>query len=194
MIRIASYVAACIAAVAGLASSAANAAVPVTFAGGSGAPLTITLDQPYQFHTFAETNRHMFVVHGVGDFMNSFGMQLVGDITFSVNGGPARAITNFGTGSSGGGGDLGADDMYLNSADLYSEPGSIVVLSAGTLSTHFPIPETAPASGSFDLMIHNATGQMVSYGGVPVPEPASLGLAMVGAAAMLRRRRRRPTT
>jgi hypothetical protein len=170
----------------------ANAQANLTFTGGSGTPLTITLLNPVTFNMTGTTNQVIFVLDSVSTVFNGT-IGVGGNITFTVNGGPTQMLTSLQ-------GDVNANDVTTDDFALFggiipSSAGNTVVLSAGTLTTNQNFASTAPTSGTFTTFIVNNSAQRVSSNGVAVtaPEPGSIGLALVGGiglmGAVVRRRK-----
>lgn len=170
----------------GLFSPAARAAaVPLTFSGGSGSPLTITLTQPVTYTiTTAPAIGVIFDFKSVG---NVFGGTLTasGTMSYTVNGGAPIAINVGDTGLPTG--TIAANDLLLFRNPLPAASlGDVIVLS-GSVTTAINIPAAAPANGSYSAVLVDPNGAQV---GVGVPEPTALAVLAAGGVALLARRRR----
>ena len=171
------------------AAQAGNASV--TFGGGSGSPLSITLSQPISYTvTAAPSVGGLFDFKGVG---NVFGGSVIvsGTMTYSVNGGAPVSINVGNTGTSMGA--IAPNDLLLFHNPL---PGGValgdtIVLSAGTVTTAVSVPSAAPASGSYSAILVDPNGLQIGTG-TAIPEPASLSLlaACAGPLVLARRRSR----
>jgi hypothetical protein len=130
--------------------SAAQAQANLTFSGGNGTPLTITLQQSVSYtinNVQCVSDGPIFIFDETGNPF-SIGTQFVtGTISFSINGGAAQAIIRARSGASVN--NISANDIYIYDAQPGAPSGSTVVLSAGTLRTNNNVAGAPPASGSF---------------------------------------------
>jgi hypothetical protein len=173
-----------------LTPSARAALVPMTFSGGGGSPLTITLPQPVTYTvTTAPSIGALFDFKGVG---NLFGgtLNVSGTLTYTVNGGAPITINTGDTGAATGAA-IAANDLILFHNPLPGAAlGNTIVLSAGSVTTAINIPAAAPANGSYAAILVDPNGVQVGVG--DVPEPAAVALLAAAAAPALLARRRRP--
>jgi len=138
-------------------------AIPLTFSGGSGSPLTITLNEPVTYTVTAPpTIGFLFDFRGVG---NVFGgtVNVSGTMTYSVNGGAPISINAGDTGFPAGA--IAANDLILFHNPLPAAAlGALVTLSPGSLSTSINIAAAAPASGLYDAILVDPNGVQVGVG------------------------------
>jgi hypothetical protein len=161
----------------------AHAQANLTFSGGLGTPLRLTLNAPVTYAVTtagAASNAPFFVFQGVG---NVFGgtPSVSGTVTFSINGGAAQTFNILGSGGSGN--SLAATDAFLYGSLPGLAVGNVVVLTAGTLTTSSNFVSAPPAGGSFPTFIIDGSGNKLdAVNGVagPVPEPSTWALLGVG--------------
>jgi len=173
-----------------LVRAADAALVPMTFSGGSGTPLTVTLTQPITYTVTASPGFAdcLFLFHNVGNPMFGSSKQMSGTMAYSINGGPPISINVGTTGVLAGA--RGVNDLSLEQLNpgLPLALGDVVVLS-GSATTTFLVTPPAPANGLYSTIFTD--GAFVPIGTGEVPEPTStcvLGLASI---LTLRRNRRR---
>ena len=152
-------------------SSCAYAQAYVTFDGGLGAPVRLTLNAPvtYQITSAPVSSSPFFVIDGVGNF---FGEALVanGTITFSINGGPARNLGNFYSNVALN--SITADDVVLQGETPGVAVGDLVTLSAGTLTSTSNYAGAGPANGYHASFVSDFVARAISPT-VPAPEPST---------------------
>ena len=177
-------------------SSSALAQANLSFSGGSGAPLTLTLSGDVSYTitgTVAPGNGPIIAFDGVGDFTANSFLSVAGDLTFSVNGGGPLTLDTLRSGFQGG--SITADDAYLFS--LSSLPGlaigDVVVLSSGFLTTTANFSNPAPAGGNFGSYLTDGNGNSVAVAAVPEPSTWALALGGLGVLGLVQGRRRRLT-
>lgn len=168
--------------VAAAAASAMAANPSLTFTGGLGTPLVITLETPVSYiATVSSGSAPAFIFKNVGLIYNGI-FDVTGDITFSINGGPATAIT--GTQWDFSNNDVTANDFIMFGAFGTVTAGDTVTLSAGTITTGTSLPgPTVPSSGTYETFIASEPGNNIGSG-TAVPEPAPLALGAVGLVAL----------
>ena len=153
-----------------------HAQADLTFSGGNGAPLELTLDAPV---TYLVTNTPApassspgFDLQGVGEIVDNDAQGLTGTITFTINGGPAQTISEFNSGINGG--SLALTDVYLFGETPGVAVGDVVALDAGTLTTTEDFANLPPASGSFQTFIFDSgLNRLDAVDGISVPEPST---------------------
>lgn len=166
-------------------------AVPVTFSGGSVTPLSFSLAAPvsYTITGAPSGNAPFFVFQNTGNL--AFGSSIISTITFSVNSGPAQALSIADSGTTGG--VITANDLFFNGALPMLNIGDVVTLTAGSWTTISPVVPAAPANGSYTTFITDGFGNVISTNGVSgfsTPESLStlwLALPLVGMFAVRRR-------
>ncbi len=174
--------------------TSAQAQADLSFSGGSGAPLSITLLQPvaYTITTDDVTGAGpVFLFQGIDNPLMGTPTGVSGNMTYEIDGGPPLTLTEATTGYSGG--DVNTTDFVMegNVPGVYTN--DVVILYPGTLTTTIDIAAPAPGDGMYDTFIINGTiSARVSQNGVMVPEPSVWALTACGAVALgwtLRRRR-----
>jgi hypothetical protein len=155
---------------------AAQAQANLTFSGGNGNPLSISLQQPVSYtinnsQCALSTSGPIFLFDEAGNPFGS-GVLLNGTITFSVNAGAAQPITNANSGVIAG--NVTPNDLFIY-GQLQSVPnGSIVTLSAGTVTTTGNVAAAPPANGSFTTFIVDGnTGNRCSANGIALGTTAA---------------------
>ena len=177
-------------------------AVPVTFSGGSGTPLSFTLTEPVTYLITASApfgTAPFFILQNVGsNIFPTSAPLLTGDITFTINGGSPISIgvitqvVDFGFPL----GVLTVNDLLFWAPDgpntVNAIPGvsigDTIVLSAGTLTTTSDVVAPAPPSGVFNTFITDGNGNLISAPS-NVPDSLStlwLGLPLAGMFAVAR--------
>jgi hypothetical protein len=152
-----------------VSAAAVRARANLTFSGGNGTPLSISLQQPVAYtinnsQCALNTSGPIFLFDEAGNPFGS-GVFLTGSITFSINGGAPQPIANGNSGVTAG--DVTANDLFIY-GQLQSVPnGSTVVLSAGTVTTTGNVVAAPPANGSFITFVVDAnTGNRCSTNGI----------------------------
>ncbi len=152
----------------------------LTFSGGNGAPLTITLlnSVTYTINNTACTTTGLPATVGPGfvfdEAGNPFGnnfqpIAATSTIRFSIGNGAPQAITMANSGRPGN--DRTERDIYVFGSTQSLSNGSTIVLSPGTITTSNAYTGTLPANGSFSTFITNNFGTRCSSNGVsPAPD------------------------
>jgi hypothetical protein len=186
----------CTLALAAVLASAGSACAQasLTFSGGNNTPFVLTLNAPVTYATTASAGNGtgpFFLFKGVGNVFARTITSVVGSITFSIDGGAPQSITIENSGAVGN--SLAAEDVFIYGSLPGVAPGSVITLTAGTLTTTFDVPGAPPSNGSFTTFIVDGNGTRNSTDGVSVvPEPATWGLLLGGfglLASVLRFRR-----
>jgi Carboxypeptidase regulatory-like domain len=155
---------------------AVRAQANLIFSGGSGTPLSISLQQPVAYtinnsQCALNNSGPIFLFDEAGNPFGS-GVFLAGSITFSINGGAAQPIANGNSGIIAG--DVTANDLFIYGQLQSVSNGSTVVLSAGTVTTTTNVAAAPPANGSFTTFIVDAnTGNRCSTNGVIIGTTAA---------------------
>ncbi len=120
-----------------------HAQADLTFSGGDGAPLQLTLNAPvtYVVTTASDGVGLGFDFQGVGNLFAEKAY-VTGTITYAVDGGTPMSVPYFNSGFAGGG--VAATDVYLFGAMSGVAVGDIVVLNAGTLTTNADFEDAPP--------------------------------------------------
>ncbi|MDQ6626356.1 MAG: PEP-CTERM sorting domain-containing protein [Verrucomicrobiota bacterium] len=174
-----------------LLSASAYGQETLTFSGGSGSPLSITLAQPIQFGVlFGSTggNAPIFVFKLLGNLFSSGSLSLTGTITFAVASssgqpfGPNQTLNVIGSNFTGG--SIAATDVYIFGSLPGLSTNNLVQLNSGTLTTTTSVAAARPANGTYTTFIADQNGNRLSTNAV-VPEPQSLALLAAGALGLL---------
>ena len=174
-----------------------SAQANLSFSGGSGNKLVMTLSGPVQYtiNSVSLLQLPTFVFQGTGNIFPSMLPSFTGSITYSVNGVGAFALTQMGSGFTGGA--VAANDIFLFGVlqPLPLAVGDVVGLSAGTLTSVSSFAAAAPTSGAYKTFIIEDGGVSRSTLGIGttsvVPEPATFALMGVGLLALVAVRARR---
>jgi hypothetical protein len=171
----------------------AQAQAGLSFIGGGGSPLTITISAPITYTLTAGTGSNFgpyFIFQGLGNLFPSGGTIGTSTVTFTRNGGSPRTINNI----SGG---VMLNDVSIASLPTTTSPltaGDTIVLSAGAITTSSNVSSPAPANGLYTTFIVNNNGTTLSSNGVSsvsAPEPTSSAFIVIGSLVMVARRRQR---
>ena len=171
----------------------------VTFGGGLGTPLLLTIDAPVLYViTTAATNAQLgFILQGTGNVL--LGAHIAtGTLTYSINNGTPITLNGMQTGSTLGT-SVSPTDMilYINTGAASTlAVGDSVRLLAGKLTTSDNVAAAPPANGAYQTFVisPNST-KLDAVNGTAVPEPSTWALLGAGVAGVgfvtLRRRQAR---
>ena len=169
----------------------AGAQANLTFSGGSGTPLTMTIASPITYTIITSVgggDGPVFAFQGVGNVIGYAFPPVTATMTFSINGGAAQTINAINSGYTGG--SLTADDVYVFGSFPGVTVGDTVFLSAGAITTTTNIAAAAPANGTYNTFITDGAGDKIS-GSPSAPEPGTLALLALGMAPGIVARRRK---
>jgi hypothetical protein len=186
-----------IVAITAFSSAPQASAVPVTFSGGSGTPLTITLSEPVTYQITLAAPMDSAPFFALQDVTNSesgigqFGLS--GNVAFSINSGSHQSALS----PSGAGGLMqlvafGAQDVYLSGPLPGVNVNDTVIISAGTMTTLTPFSDPPPADGDFNTFIADTNGNRISnLITATVPDTGTtlslFGLSLMGLAFLRRK-------
>jgi len=174
--------------------AAAHGQAMLSFSGGNGTPITLTLAQPINYTITLNTaagNAPFFLFEGVGNFFPGSFLSVTGSIVFTINAGAPQSINTLNSGFLGGA--ITPDDIFLFGGFPAFAAGDLVTLSAGTLTTTNNFAGAPPAGGLFNTVIIGGVIPISTFG-TPVPEPGSVTLAVVAGLGLLVLARRRAGT
>jgi len=149
----------------GVGSSALGGSVPMSFSGGNGAPLTLTLPRPISYTVALDTPNAgtVFVFRNVGA-LTAGGVRFgVGSLSYTVNGGAALQIDRAGTVALGG-------SVDANDVSLFHTPSgavnlnNVVLLSAGTFSMSGNVAASPPPAGFYEAILTDMFGNQLGSG------------------------------
>jgi hypothetical protein len=157
--------------------SLAHGQARLTFSGGSGTPLSTTL-QTAVTYTITTGNctfnkGPFFTFQNVGNPIGNTLTSVTGTINYSVAGGTSQPITNENSGFSLFPGAIMPNDLYIYGALPGLNGGVTVILSAGTITTTGNVAAAKPANGSFTTFITDSEGVICSSNGVSLPPTAA---------------------
>lgn len=164
-----------------------SAQVTLSFSGGSGSPLTVTVENDVTFQLTANGNKFDFVEFSIPGFTSLSEGSIAGTFGFTTNGG---ALTTFeaANGTSG--------TLLLFTLSSTWTVGDLVTLHAGSFTTSANYAGSLPADGSYSAMlVDNNLNAIATVSAVPEPSTyaALFGLSALGVAAVVRQRRRMAT-
>ncbi|MEJ7701592.1 MAG: carboxypeptidase-like regulatory domain-containing protein [Pyrinomonadaceae bacterium] len=167
---------------------AVQAQASLTFSGGNGTPLSITLLRPVTYEisngscltTFGNSNSGpLFLFDEAGNPFGGTLTNFTGSITYSVNGGTAQSITRGNSGTTSG--DRTPNDIFVTGATLQQlNVASRIVLSAGTITTTGNVAAAPPANGNFTTFITNNVSTRCSTNGVSALPPTAASVSVGG--------------
>ena len=168
-----------------LVSGSARGQANLTFSGGNGSPLSLTLNQPVVYTiTTGFSVGPFFIFQNVGNPFNGMGGDSPrGTISFTINGGASQEIYTMNSGVNVG--VVTADDLVIFGNEPGANAGDVILLSAGTLTTSGNIQAPPPPNGSYTTFIADGSGNLVSTNGIAVPEPQSAALLVAGGLGFL---------
>lgn len=187
----------CFAVTAAFAASA-NGQVYLSFSGGSGSPISMTLAAPihYTINVAPETSAPLFLFQDVGSMFYWPGggeVLLTGNLRYSVNGVGDYPMTNISSGVVGGA--VGFLDAFLGGGPVEGTsvaPGDVITLSSGTITTNHSFAAAVPESRFYQTYLVDGFANRVSDYTIPEPSTYALfvGLTCISFAGLARRRRR----
>lgn len=156
----------------------AHAQANLTFTGGNGTPLTITVLNPITYTiSSADAVAPIFVFQGVGNPFGNTNTTVTGTVTVSINGGLAQPLFEMNSGRSGGVIDI--NDIITYDGVPGVSVGDIVTLSAGTITSTNNVTGTIPTNGLYNTFVVSNGALRLSPNGViasNAPEPGTLAL------------------
>ncbi len=167
-----------------LVSGSARGQANLTFSGGNGSPLSLTLSQPVVYTITTGFNvGPFFIFQNVGDPFHHLGSTVVGNIRFTINGGASQVLYTMNSGENVG--VVTANDLYIYGDEPGANAGDAILLSAGTLTTLANVAAPPPANRSYTTFITDGSGNLVSTNGIAIPEPRSAALLVAGGVGFL---------
>jgi hypothetical protein len=167
-----------------LVSGSARGQANLTFSGGNGSPLSLTLNEPVVYTvTTGFSVGPFFIFQSVGDLFHGWGGDVGGTIGFTINGGASYVIYTINSGVTAG--VVRPNDLIIFGNEPGAKTGDVVLLSAGTLTTTFNVAAPPPVSGSYTTFIADGSGNLVSTNGIAIPEPRSAALLVAAGLGFL---------
>lgn len=167
-----------------LVSGSARGQANLSFSGGNGSPLSLTLSQPVVYTiTTGFSVGPFFIFQNVGDPFHHLGSAVVGNIRFTINGGANYFMDTINSGENVG--VVTANDLYIFGSEPGANAGDVILLSAGTLTTLANVAAPPPANGSYTTFVTDGSGKLVSTNGIAIPEPRSAALLVAGGLGVL---------
>ena len=178
-------------AIAAFLTPRALAFIDLSFSGGNGTPLSITLDTPLTYEVDATPSTYpiLFVFKAVGNiFANSFPPG-TSTISYTDDGGPNIAVDTANTGYTNA--SLAAKDLYIygNSDTNVPPAGHTLVLEPGTFTTTADFAGAPPADGLYESFLSDDYGNPISLF-IEAPEPSTAWMllaSLVGLGLLSRR-------
>lgn len=182
-------------------TASAHSQAQLSFSGGMNTPLIVTLEKPLQINIEESkaSDTGFYVVFA--DVMEPQGFSSStpaanGDIVFSLNGSPLAAVNRYNVLDIAGGSNYDWVPYNSNTGwPVVFSPGDTLTLSAGTITTAYPINfSMTPADGVYDVYLVTDGGQPIAATITAVPEPSTYALIAGGvmlAGVMIRRRQQR---
>lgn len=159
---------------------AAKAEANLTFSGGGGAPLSITLQSSVSYTLTSACRNPVPIFKAVGNpFANSFPL-VSGSMTYSINGGAARPLTVANSGITFG--DIAPNDILINYPTGGGDPilpiGTTFVINPGTLTSNTNAPGVRPPNGSYTtFLVCSGTGGFRTSTDGNAPTAASVSVS-----------------
>lgn len=145
----------------------------ISFSGGNGTPLTLTLLESvsYTVTTSSSSEAPLFDFENL-NFLASYSGASSDSLTFSIDGGAPISANELAPG--------GGDTYAFNTGFPGVTAGQVVTLNAGSFTVSGDFADAAPAGGSFYTYITDSSGNSISTGGLAVPEPSTWALFLLG--------------
>ena len=179
--------------IATLGAAHARAQAMLTFSGGNGAPLVITLAQPITLTITKAFNSSTAYLDIQGLNAPNPAGYLGGNVTLTLDTGTANPLYTLQTITFTTGDITAGDGLFQANTSAFSV-GQTVTVSAGTLTSTSNYSAAPPNSGSYSaFLFNNNTSARISTNGVLAPEPSSWVLLGLGASLLGLALRRRAT-
>ena len=153
----------------------AHAQANLTFEGGNGSPLTITLQQSVTYtinNSNCSAGGPVFIFDEAGNpFLGAF-LPVTGTMTFFINGGTAQPITAAASGVTTPN-NISPNDIFVFGAQSGATNGNMIVLNAGTVMTTSNAAGPKPENGSYATFITDGNGFQCSDNGVATATTAA---------------------
>lgn len=170
----------------------ANGQADLSFSGGNGSPITMTLNMSVSYTITANAGTApIFIFEDVGNIFGGAAATVTGTITYTINGGSPFSLDYMNSGVTVG--SVTPNDVYVASNSFPGVSiGDVVVLNLGSLTTTSNVAAAPPSNGLYSTFISDGSGDQISTAGVAIPEPATSALLLgFGGLAYVARRIRR---
>lgn len=163
--------------------SGLNAQAILTFSGGNGSPLTITLTRSVTYtvnsgNCGGGAGAPFFIFDEAGNPFGGAATGLTGTMSFHKNADPNSPISAANSGATIPP-SFTANDLYVYGLNSFASIGDTYVLSAGSVTTTGSIAGPPPAGGSFTTFVANSSGGLCTTNGVAAA-PTAAGISVWG--------------
>ncbi len=177
-------------------SAAYGQGVDLTFSGGSGAAIELTIDAPVTYTVTAapQSFSPYFLFQGTGSPFDKTFSSGTGNLTYTItnsSGTTTDTITRVASGDTAG--SVTANDSFIAGAFPGVSVGDVVTLQSGTFTTDNSFPGAVPANGFYSTFLGDGRGDALSSDNIAAaPEPSTWAMILGGLGLLVGVRRLRP--